>query len=56
MVEITATSFLGKKYRKSYLDDELGYKIAEIMAKCEDCKTVDVIDGCTGELLMEYFK
>ena len=30
--------------------------IAENMAKCEDCKSVDVIDGCTGELLMEYYK
>ena len=54
MVEVIATSHVGKKYTKKYLEDELGLKIALSLVECEDCKSVDVIDGFTGELLFEF--
>lgn len=56
MINIYANSFVGKKYFKSYLDDNFALKIALSMFDCEDCKTVDVVDGFTGEVIYTFEK
>lgn len=54
MFTINYTTFNGLKKSISVIDEEYAYTIFNVLIKAIDAKTVDAIDGFTGEVLMGW--